>query len=129
MLGFVFLLCQACVFCMCLPFAFICFLFEKYLYVCMYVCMYVCIYIYMRILASIKFVSNCMFTCGGLCFSVSGFVFFCVLRFFFVAIFPKTKAIPFYSVQFFQTVLFFFFERVNELQKTSRYQFVRPRYT
>jgi len=64
----------------------------------------------------------------GFVFSVLAFVFFCA-SVVCVVIVPKTKAIPFYSVQFFQTVLFFFFERVNEFQKTSRYQFVRPRYT
>ena len=40
------------------------------------------IYILLRILASIKFVSNCMFTCGGLCFFCFGVCVFFVLRLF-----------------------------------------------
>jgi hypothetical protein len=77
-------------------------------------------YILLRILASIKFVSNCMFTCGGLCFFCFGVCVFlcfgCVCSYC-----SKNKSHSFlFGPVFVKAVLFFFFERVNEIQKTSR---------
>ena len=86
----------------------------------MYVCMYVCMYIYLRILASIKFVSNCMFTCGGLCFFCFGVcVFLCFGCLCSYCSKNKSQSFLFGPV-FVKAVLFFFLERVNEIQKTSR---------
>ena len=110
-LGFVFLLCQPCVFvCFCHLRLFVSFFFGNVKK----------IYILLRILASIKFVSNCMFTCGGLCFFCFGV---CVVLCFgcLCSYCSKNKSHSFlFGPVFVKAVLFFFFERVNEIQKTSR---------